>query len=76
MKVIQLLKALEPTEKVDVVITAYGIYYGSSVCDDLDTAADCLEHLAYDAKVAKVTRVKVNRHSQGSRLIIVGEVCK
>lgn len=76
MKVRDLLRVLDPQMKVDVVITAYGMYFGSSRCEDLDTVQDCLDHLTYDAKLAKVTRCKEDRWSTGHRLHIIAEVCK
>lgn len=50
-----ILAFMPDDDKVYVVFYAYGIYYGSSHADGLETVKDCKEQLRYDCLNAHVT---------------------
>lgn len=57
MKLKQLLKVTDPKQRVHVQVYAYGVFYGSTVADGMDTVAEVLSNVRKDILDAKVTFV-------------------
>ncbi len=82
MTVKQLIKTMDDTEQVIVLLTAYGVHYADSYKDGMRTAKDVKDKMNYDCINAKVTSVKAKKFTdltgkEEKVVIVIGaEICK
>lgn len=80
MKLKQLLKVTNPKQRVHVQVYAYGIFYGSTVADGMNTVEDVLAQVRKDVLDAKVTFVIATTAEEAEHdftvLHIQVELCK
>lgn len=53
-----ILNMMDDSDKVCVILYAYGIYYGDTERDGMNTVTDCKSQMNYDCIHALVTRIK------------------
>ena len=63
---------MDDTDKVCVMLYAYGVYYGDTHRDGMHTVSECKDQMNYDCIHALVTRISTNQHCEG--VIIQAEI--
>lgn len=56
-----ILNIMEESDKVCVILYAYGVYYGNTMNDGMNTVAECKDQMNYDCINALVTRIRCER---------------
>lgn len=56
-----ILNIMDDSDKVCVILYAYGIYYGDTERDGMNTVAECKDQMNYDCIRALVTRIKTEQ---------------
>lgn len=57
-----ILNLMEGTDEVNVQLYAYGVFYGQSSADGLNTVEQVKEKMIYDGLNARVGRIRVDEH--------------
>jgi hypothetical protein len=60
-----ILNIMNDSDKVCVILYAYGMYYGDTQRDGMDTVNDCKDQMNYDCIHALVTRIRTDDHREG-----------
>ena len=83
MTVKQLINKMDDTERVIVLLTAYGVHYADSYADGMRTAKDVKDRMNYDCINAKVTSVKarkftdlIGKEEEKVVIVIGAEICR
>lgn len=61
---------MDETDKVCVMIYAYGIYYGDTLRDEMHTVKDCKDQMNLNCINAQVTRIR----SEHDHVVIQAEI--
>lgn len=56
-----ILNIMDDTDKVCVMLYAYGVYYGDTQRDGMDTVKDCKDQMNHHCINALVTRIRCER---------------
>lgn len=67
-----ILNVMDETDKVTVILYAYGVYYGDTQRDGMDTVQDCKDQMNHHCINALVTRIRTDEHREG--VIIQAEI--
>ena len=73
----QILELMEESTPVAVILYAYGVYYGDTNNDGMETVKDCKEQMNYDCINAMVTRIyleSVGKQKQKQKIVICAEI--
>lgn len=65
-----ILDMMNETDKVCVMLYAYGVYYGDTVRDGMHTVAECKDQMNYDCIHALTTRIR----TENDHVVIQGEI--
>lgn len=65
-----ILNIMDDTDKVCVILYAYGVYYGDTQRDGMITVKDCKDEMNYDCIHALVTRIR----NENDHVVIHGEI--
>ena len=56
-----ILNIMDDSDNVCVMLYAYGVYYGDTQRDGMNTVAECKDQMNYDCIHALVTRIRCER---------------
>lgn len=65
-----ILDMMNETDKVCVILYAYGVYYGDTQRDGMQTVAECKDQMNYDCIHALVTRIR----TENDHVVIQAEI--
>jgi len=70
-----ILDIMNETDKVCVMLYAYGVYYGDTQRDGMQTVKDCKDEMNYDCIHALVTRIRTNdERDDHAHVVIQAEI--
>lgn len=65
-----ILNIMNDSDKVCVMLYAYGVYYGDTKRDGMNTVAECKDQMNYDCIHALVTRIR----TENDHVVIQAEI--
>jgi hypothetical protein len=70
-----ILNIMDDTDKVCVILYAYGCYYADTQRDGMFTVKECKDQMNYDCINALVTRIRTNHeYDEDAHVVIQAEV--
>lgn len=70
-----ILNIMDDTDKVCVILYAYGMYYGDTQRDGMVTVKDCKDQMNHNCINALVTRIRTNdERDEEAHVVIQAEI--